>query len=158
MLKWLDELLQTPDFVPIEIVFWTIIVIISLFLLAIKVFPTIRDWFEVFRCRLNKQEEIMNALNQHKEDISTIREELSKVNSKIDTDYIRINELQEMIKKQQSNIEDSLEERELIVRSLLGVVQGLQELGANGPTKKTEEDIRDYLVRKSHRSDRFHHQ
>ena len=45
-----------------------------------------------------------------------------------------------------------MEERELIIRSLLGVVQGLQEVGANGPTKKTEKEIQDYLVRKAHKN------
>lgn len=155
MLKWLNDVFKASEYMPMEIVIWTIIVIVGLFLLALKVFPTLRNWFEVFRLKKNTQEEIMNALNQNTEDIKLIREELSKVNEKIGRDYIRINELQDMTRKQQAYIDDSMEESELIVRSLLGVVQGLQELGANGPTKQTESDIKDYLVKKSHRTNKF---
>ncbi len=53
--------------------------------------------------------------------------------------------------RQQKYVEDSLEERELILKSLLGVVQGLQEIGANGPTKRAESDIQDFLLKKSHK-------
>ena len=46
--------------------------------------------------------------------------------------------------------EDSLEERQILMQALLGVLGGLQEIGADGPTKKAEETIRSYLNRKAH--------
>lgn len=155
MIKWLNELDKASGYLPIEIIIWTIIVIVALFLLLVKVSPTVKKWFEALRTKVNKQEEIMSTLQKNSEDIKQIREELSEVNKKIGRDYDRINELQRMTKAQQAYIDDSMEERELIIRSLLGVIQGLQELGANGPTKKTESDIKDYLVRKSHRANQY---
>ena len=50
-------------------------------------------------------------------------------------------------------IADSLEEREILMQAMLGVLGGLQEIGANGPTKKAEEQIRNYLNRKAHMPD-----
>ena len=48
---------------------------------------------------------------------------------------------------------DSLEERSIIMQALLGVLGGLQEIGANGHTKEAEKTIRNYLNKKAHTPD-----
>ena len=50
-------------------------------------------------------------------------------------------------------VEDSLEDRQIIMEALLGALGGLQELGANGPTKEAENKIRTYLNKQAHRNE-----
>lgn len=115
-------------------------------LLVIKVFPTISRWFNSWRKSINAYEDLQKQVDKNTEDIQAI-------NNKISRDYTRINQLQNLTVKQKKYIDESLEEREIILRSLLGIVQGLQEVGANGPTKVVEKEIQEYLVKKSHKTD-----
>ena len=138
-----ESLEKASDLVSTEFVISVIIVIIALLVVLAKVLPVIIKWFKTDRNAVNQYEELMKAVAQNTADIRLI-------NDKIGRDYARLNQLQQLTIKQQGYIEDSLEERELIIRSLLGVVQGLQEVGANGPTKKAEAEIQAYLLRKSH--------
>lgn len=138
-----ESLEKASDLVSTEFVISVIIVIIALLVVLAKVLPVIIKWFKTARNAVNQYEELMKAVAQNTADIRLI-------NDKIGRDYARLNQLQQLTIKQQGYIEDSLEERELIIRSLLGVVQGLQEVGANGPTKKAEAEIQAYLLRKSH--------
>ena len=45
------------------------------------------------------------------------------------------------------------EELKIIMEALLGALGGLQELGANGPTKEAKAKIQNYLNSKAHHSD-----
>jgi hypothetical protein len=46
---------------------------------------------------------------------------------------------------------ESLEEREILMQAMIGVLGGLQELGANGPTKTAKATIQDYINRQAHK-------
>ena len=39
------------------------------------------------------------------------------------------------------------------MEALMGALGGLQELGANGPTKEAKTKIQDYLNKKAHRNE-----
>lgn len=141
-----NELEKAVEYgVPLQYVIYTLIVVVVLVLAIIKVFPVISKWFNILKDKSNKYEELQKQVKKNSEDIQSI-------NQKINKDYARLNELHKLTIKQQKYINESLEERELILRSILCVVQGLQEIGANGPTKQAEVEIQAYLLKKSHRS------
>lgn len=138
-----ESLEKASEIVSTEFVLAVIIVIIALVVVLSKAVPVVVGWFKTIRKAVNQYEELMTSVKQNTSDIKLINEKMGR-------DYARLNQLQQLTIKQQSYIDDSIEERELILRSLLGVVQGLQEVGANGPTKRAEKEIQDYLLKKSH--------
>lgn len=135
-----EDLVQ---YVPVQYLFYTVIVLIIVFLVILKITPIGIKWFQSLREKTNNWEQLNKNVKESSEEIKLI-------NQKIGRDYARLNQIQEITEKQQNYIEESLEERELILKSLLGVIKGLQEIGANGPTKKAESEIQAYLLRKSH--------
>lgn len=138
-----ESLEKASEIVSTEFVLAVIIVIIALVVVLSKAVPVVVSWFKTIRKAVNQYEELMTSVKQNTSDIKLINEKMGR-------DYARLNQLQQLTIKQQNYIDDSIEERELILRSLLGVVQGLQEVGANGPTKRAEKEIQDYLLKKSH--------
>lgn len=149
----MGELESVSKVVPTQYIVWTIIVVIALIVICFKAFPKVKAWFEAARTKVNDKDSLIKTVKQHDDDISQIRQDINEINQKIGRDYARLNQIQQINTRQQKYIEESLEERELIIRSLLGVVQGLQEVGANGPTKKAEAEIQAYLLKKSHQPD-----
>ncbi|MBE6005578.1 MAG: hypothetical protein E7238_00135 [Sarcina sp.] len=85
--------------------------------------------------------------------LSSIESDIRQIKEKLDRDYNRINDMERWRGSVQRMVADSLEEREILMQAMLGVLGGLQEIGANGPTKKAEEQIRNYLNRKAHAPD-----
>ena len=47
-----------------------------------------------------------------------------------------------------------LEEREILMQAMLGVLGGLQELGANGPTQEATDAIHKYINKQAHRREK----
>lgn len=82
--------------------------------------------------------------------LTAIEEEVRQIKAKLDRDYDRLNDMERWRRTIQRIAEDSLEERQILMQALLGVLGGLQEIGANGPTKEAEKTIRQYLNRKAH--------
>lgn len=82
--------------------------------------------------------------------ISGVERELQQVNEKLDSDYRRLDELEKWRKRTQSIVEESAEERELMIRGILGCIDGLQQLGANGDTSQAKKALNDYLYKKAH--------
>lgn len=130
-------------FVPIQYTTYTVLVLVGIGIACVKYVPIILSWFHTARIKANEFENISKAIEKNTAEIELI-------NQKIGRDYARINHIMQIVEKQQRHIEGSLEERELILRSLLGLAQGLQEIGANGPTKSVESEIQSYLLKKSH--------
>lgn len=106
--------------------------------------PKIWRGFNKMRGYVNDLEAILESAKKNSKDIDNL-------SRKIEQDYKRLNYLEEATRDQQDYIDDSLHERELILKSLLGVIRGLQEIGANGPTKKAEQEIEEYLIEKAHK-------
>ena len=148
----MDDLEKLSGYVPVQYIVWTILVLLVVVVILYKCYPKIKTWFETARKAENKREDIDELLERHNKELEELKKEIQKINTKLSNDHTEISKIEEITVKQQQYIEDSMEERELIIHSLLGVVQGLQEVGANGPTKKTEKEIQDYLVRKAHKN------
>lgn len=67
--------------------------------------------------------------------------------SKIDK---RLDNLEEKTKIQDQDIEESKQERLILLKGQLACLKGLKEQGCNGPVTKTINDIESYLITKSH--------
>ena len=84
--------------------------------------------------------------------LGRVEEEIKNVNEKLGRDYDRLNRLEVQIEKTRTVQISMSEELEIIMEALLGALGGLQELGANGPTKEAKDRIQNYLNSKAHRS------
>lgn len=131
------------SYIPIEYVVYTTLVILAIVISIVRITPLIIKWFHSARLKTNQIENLSNQIEKNTRDIDAL-------NKKITSHYDRVNVIDESIQKQQEYIKDSLEEREIILKSLLCIIQGLQELGTNGPTKTAESEIQSYLLKKSH--------
>ena len=85
--------------------------------------------------------------------LTVIEADVRQIKEKLERDYNRLNSIERWRGSMQRMVTDSLEEREIIMQAMLGVLGGLQEIGANGPTKEAEKKIRNYLNKKAHTPD-----
>ena len=129
--------------VPNDFVVLWFIVFAALVVFLWKTVPKVVTFFNAIRSEVNHIEKIVQATEAHSEQIDRIENMLKQQQKHLD-------ELDRIQQLQSSHMSESLEERELLIRSVLAIVQGLQEVGANGPTQKAEKEIQDYLLRKSH--------
>ena len=83
--------------------------------------------------------------------LEEIEKDTKEIKEKLDRDYHRINSLEAQMDRTKNTQADLMEELEIIMRALLGVLRGLQEKGSNGPTKEAEAEIQDYLTKKAHK-------
>lgn len=121
---------------------WVIVAILAI-LLIYKSWPDIKKALNSWRTHENDREGISTSIKRHEE-------EIGKINEKLERDYVAINEIKKSLNFQRRVTEESLEEREIIMRSLLGVLKGLQEIGANGPTKEAQAEIEAYINKQAH--------
>lgn len=84
------------------------------------------------------------------ERLDSIEADVKEIKGKLQTDYLRLNQIESRLDKTKETQGGLVEELEIIMRALLGVLRGLQEQGANGPTKEAETEIQEYLTRKAH--------
>ncbi len=87
------------------------------------------------------------------ERLEKIEKRLDAIDGKLSSDYTSLRKLESEEERDRRMFKDSLEEREIIMRALLGVIGGLQELGANGPTKNAQSEITAYLAKQAHKAD-----
>ena len=140
MLEALTKGYITPE----DVITW--LVLMFLFMIAIgKIWPAI---WPAIRSKVRKDETIESVPTQ----IRKVNARVDKVEEKLDRDYESINEIKRELRRQGKENEDSLEERQLLMSSMLAVLDGLQQLGTNGKTKEAQDDLQDYINRKAHTS------
>lgn len=86
--------------------------------------------------------------------LTAIEEDVRKIKEKLDLDYGRLNDMEKWRKSMEQIAAESLEEREILMQAMLGILGGLQELGANGHTKDAISTIHDYINRQAHRREK----
>lgn len=69
---------------------------------------------------------------------------------KIDANTQDIKILKEEMKKEKEDIDDSKEERMILLTGQLACLKGLKEQGCNGPVTQGIKDIEEYMIKKSH--------
>jgi len=85
------------------------------------------------------------------ERLTAIEETVRQIEEKLDRDYGRINEMERWKKSIEQIAAESLEEREILMQAMLGVLGGLQQLGANGPTEEATDTIHRYINKQAHK-------
>ena len=85
------------------------------------------------------------------ERLTAIEKDISEIKQKLDIDYTRLNDMDRWKKSMEQIVTESLEEREILMQAMLGVLGGLQELGANGPTEDAKHTIQTYINKQAHR-------
>ena len=135
--------LVTPD----QVIVWLVIAFLVLYFVY-------KEWPE-FKRRISGG--AVAAEKEAAEDKSVsdrlyaIETDVKQINERLDRDYHRLNELERWRGGVQKMATESLEEREILMQAILGVLGGLQELGANGPTKSAKAGIQDYINRQAHK-------
>lgn len=124
--------------------------LISCFLVAYFLY---KEWPE-FKRRVSagpRKEQAQAAAGKSVADrLSHVENRIVDIDDKLARDYSRLNALEKEYAYSRRLLDESLEEREIIMRALLGALGGLQELGANGQTKEAVTEINSYLNRKAH--------
>lgn len=129
-----------------QIAVWLVIAFFVAYFIY-KEWPAFRDRVSSGSLKRQKDSDIGKSVEKR---LEGIEDRLATIEEKLGRDYVRLGDIEREHKKTRKMAQDSLEEREIIMRTLLGVLGGLQELGANGPTKEAETEIRNYLNRKAH--------
>lgn len=113
-----------------------------------------KEWPE-FKRRMNAgaKKEQLDALTDEsiRKELSNINKRLDAIDVKLTRDYDRINEVEKETFRNREMMEQSLEEREILMKAMLAALEGLQELGANGPTKAASKELQEYLNLQAHK-------
>lgn len=138
-----------------QIVSWIVIAILVIYFVY-------KEWPD-FKARITKKplkeaadeandRTIAERLDAIEADQKAIKADIKEMNEKLVRDYERINRMDTQNKRFEKMVEESLEERGILMGAMLGVLGGLQELGANGHTKEAEATLKEYLNRQAHKS------
>ena len=131
-----------------QVAIWLIIA----FLVAYFIY---KEWPE-FQRRMTK-----SAVKEKEDEISektvserldAIEKQLSEMNDKLTRDYDRINVMEKQQKKIDKMQRNSLEERGIIMRALLALMEGSAD---NEKIRESENEIQSYLVRQSHQEENY---
>lgn len=129
-----------------QVAIWLIIAFLVVYFLY-------KEWPE-FHKRITK-----SALREKEEEYSektvserldAIEKKLEEMNDKLTRDYDRINVMEKQQKKIDKMQRNSLEERGIIMRALLALMEGATE---NDKIRASENEIQSYLVRQSHQDE-----
>ncbi|MCD8294697.1 MAG: hypothetical protein LUE27_05615 [Clostridia bacterium] len=85
--------------------------------------------------------------------VEKLEERLDGVDEKLARDYGNLNELTLMVRGDRKRLDAEEEAREIIMKSLLAIIEALQAQGANGPTHAAKQELMDYLVKNSHKAE-----
>ena len=113
-----------------------------------------KEWPELKRRVTGKVMEQAAAAETDKslsDRLTAIEEDVRQIKEKLDRDYSRLNDMERWRKSMEQIAQESLEEREILMQAMLGVLGGLQELGANGPTQEAKDTIQRYINKQAHK-------
>lgn len=142
MMKQLEGMVKTDTF------FQVFVVILLVAYFCYKEWPDFKKRMTSGTVAAAQAAETDRGLQQR---VSDLEAQMGRFHNKLHADYSRLERFEADISEIKSGMSESLDERELMMHALLGVLRGLQELGANGPTKASEHDILDYLNDRAHK-------
>lgn len=131
--------LVSPD----QVITWMVIA-------ALFIYFIYKEWPE-FRRRVSGSAVKEVTDKTVSERLTAIEKDISEIKTKLDIDYTRLNDMDRWKKSMQQIVTESLEEREILMQAMLGVLGGLQELGANGQTEEAKDTIQTYINKQAHK-------
>ena len=141
----MDKLLQQA-ITPEQIILWLIIA----FLVGYFIY---KEWPE-FQRRVSGSAVKAEKDKSVTDRLTAIEADIREIKGKLEHDYIRLNDIDLWKKSVDRVVAESLEEREIIMHAMLGVLGGLQELGANGQTEEAIDAIHTYINKQAHKRDK----
>ena len=90
---------------------------------------------------------ISDRIDAIEKKLDGMEKKFDEMNDKLSRDYDRINVMEKQHKKIERMQRNSLEERGIIMRALLAIMEGVPD---NEMVQKSEQEIQDYLVKQSH--------
>lgn len=90
---------------------------------------------------------ISDRIDAIEKKLDGMEKKFDEMNDKLSRDYDRINVMEKQHKKIERMQRNSLEERGIIMRALLAIMEGIPD---NEMVQKSEQEIQDYLVKQSH--------
>lgn len=113
-----------------------------------------KEWPE-FKRRVSKGDLEAKAKEQSEKTVSerleSIETKLAGIEEKLARDYERMNGFDRDIRRNRGELDEWIDENAIMMRAMLSVLKGLQELGTNGPTKESQKELEDWLNDKAHR-------
>ena len=141
----MDKLLQQA-ITPEQIILWLIIA----FLVGYFIY---KEWPE-FQRRVSGSAVKAEKDKSVTERLTAIEADIREIKGKLEHDHIRLNDIDLWKKSVDRVVAESLEEREILMQAMLGVLGGLQELGANGQTEEAIDAIHTYINKQAHKRDK----
>lgn len=141
----MDKLLQQA-ITPEQMILW----LIMAFLVGYFIY---KEWPE-FQRRVSGSAVKAEKDKSVTDRLTAIEADIREIKGKLEHDYIRLNDIDLWKKSVDRVVAESLEEREIIMQAMLGVLGGLQELGANGQTEEAIDAIHTYINKQAHKRDK----
>lgn len=137
-----------------QVVAWLIIAFLVAYFIW-KEYPELKRRISKSALREQKEEQSEKTITERLDTIEKkvdgiekkFDEKFDEMNDKLSRDYDRINVMEKQHKKLERMQRNSLEERGIIMRALLALLEGYP---ANEKIQQSEKEIQDYLVRQAH--------
>lgn len=132
------------------------LVLIAFIWIGFKVYPDIKKTLDAIHIRRENEEQMHKSVEKlvvAVENIAAAQQEAFAEQQELRGE---VNKIYKITKQQQEYIDESLEERAILMNSTKRLAQGMQELGANGVTRQTIADIDGYMAKKSHSPHSIH--
>lgn len=84
--------------------------------------------------------------------VDNVEKRLDQHQEMLSRDYKKLNALEDSVERSRKISTQTLEEMEIIMRAMLGVLDSLQELGADTASKQAQKEINDYLTKIAHKT------
>ena len=128
-----------------------IVIVLMLFFYALyKEWPEFRKRVTSGVLKAHQMEETDATLAGR---LDKIELDLGEVNQKLDRDYRRLNEFERWQRRTQAIREESAEEMALMMEGMLGCLDGMVQLGADGDTEKIRAKLNSFMIKASHKGE-----
>ena len=124
--------------------------LLLLFLLGLFIYREWPGFWERVSRKIQREARIEQADRSLSDRLDQIEADVKEIKEKLGRDYTRMNTLEDQQEKEHKAVQSMIKEQAIIMRALLGTLKGLQELGANGPTKEAQAEIVEYLNNQAH--------
>ncbi len=120
-----------------------VVILIALFITGYFIY---KEWPD-FKKRMSEKRS--EALLDSR--VTLVEKRLDEHQEMLQRDYKKLNALEDSVELNRQISTQTLEEMEILMRAMLGVLTSLEEMGADGQTKESQAEINDYLTKIAHK-------
>ena len=131
-----------------------LLVFVILLVMAYFVYKEWPEFNERMSKQARKEQKMVDAEKIDSDWKEGIERSIGEIKKRQQRDYDRLNDLADEAKKQREAINDSLEERRLLMRGVMACLDGLEQQGCNHTVPSTKNEINEYLNEQAHSNGR----